>query len=148
MFFESNAIINHTRNEMVVQELPRFQELIFEDFSRFILVENIFEEVVLHTVMKDIMMGKTHTCFQTMDETVLSFFLTVNCFRLNLNSFSKLMISKWIFQNVGTQWSFQKHSSTFQVYKLAWQGDVSITNVVVFFCLADCSLWLFSTNLF
>lgn len=41
------------------QELPRFQELIFEDFSRFILVENIFEEVVLHTVMKDIMMGKT-----------------------------------------------------------------------------------------
>lgn len=42
-----------------LQELPRFQELIFEDFSRFILVENIFEEVVLHTVMKDIMMGKT-----------------------------------------------------------------------------------------
>ncbi|KAF7655060.1 hypothetical protein LDENG_00061530, partial [Lucifuga dentata] len=37
-------------------ELPRFQELIFEDFSRFILVENIFEEVVLHSVMKDIMM--------------------------------------------------------------------------------------------
>lgn len=44
---------------MFLQELPRFQELIFEDFSRFILVENIFEEVVLHTVMKDIMMGKT-----------------------------------------------------------------------------------------
>ncbi|KAM9392487.1 protein Niban 2-like isoform 2-T2 [Pholidichthys leucotaenia] len=35
-------------------ELPRFQELIFSDFSRFILVENIFEEVVLHSVMKDI----------------------------------------------------------------------------------------------
>uniref|UniRef100_A0A3Q2D586 Niban apoptosis regulator 2b n=1 Tax=Cyprinodon variegatus TaxID=28743 RepID=A0A3Q2D586_CYPVA len=32
--------------------------LIFEDFSRFILVENIFEEVVLHSVMKDIMMGQ------------------------------------------------------------------------------------------
>lgn len=42
------------------QELPRFRELIFEDFSRFILVENIFEEVVLHSVMKDIMMGQ---CF-------------------------------------------------------------------------------------
>lgn len=44
-----------------VQELPRFQELIFEDFSRFILVENIFEEVVLHSVMKDIMMGESHS---------------------------------------------------------------------------------------
>lgn len=44
---------------LFLQELPRFQELIFEDFSRFILVENIFEEVVLHTVMKDIMLGKT-----------------------------------------------------------------------------------------
>lgn len=41
------------------QELPRFQELIFEDFSRFILVENIFEEVVLQSVMKDIMMGQS-----------------------------------------------------------------------------------------
>ncbi|XP_037536679.1 protein Niban 2 [Nematolebias whitei] len=37
-------------------ELPRFQELIFEDYSCFILVENIFEEVVLQSVMKDIMM--------------------------------------------------------------------------------------------
>ncbi|CAL8345941.1 unnamed protein product, partial [Lota lota] len=36
-------------------DLPGFQELIFEDFSRFILVDNIFEEVVLHSVMKDIM---------------------------------------------------------------------------------------------
>ncbi|XP_028918800.1 protein Niban 2 isoform X2 [Ornithorhynchus anatinus] len=35
-------------------ELPRFQELIFEDFSRFILVENTYEEVVLQSVMKDI----------------------------------------------------------------------------------------------
>lgn len=43
------------------QELPRFQELIFEDFSSFILVENIFEEVVLHSVMKDIMMGQSFT---------------------------------------------------------------------------------------
>ena len=42
------------------QELPRFQELIFEDFSKFILVENIFEEVVLHSVMKDIMMGESY----------------------------------------------------------------------------------------
>lgn len=41
------------------QELPKFRELIFEDFSRFILVENIFEEVVLQSVTKDIMMGKT-----------------------------------------------------------------------------------------
>ncbi|KAJ8286418.1 hypothetical protein GJAV_G00039060 [Gymnothorax javanicus] len=36
------------------EELPRFQELIFEDFSRFILVENMYEEVVLQSVMKDI----------------------------------------------------------------------------------------------
>ncbi|CAB1322297.1 unnamed protein product, partial [Coregonus sp. 'balchen'] len=35
--------------DRVIKELPRFQELIFEDFSRFILVENIFEEVVLHS---------------------------------------------------------------------------------------------------
>ncbi|MBV97850.1 Niban-like protein 1, partial [Eschrichtius robustus] len=36
-------------------ELSRFQELIFEDFARFILVENTYEEVVLQTVMKDIL---------------------------------------------------------------------------------------------
>lgn len=40
------------------QELPRFKELIFEDFSRFLLVENMFEEVVLQSVSKDIMMGR------------------------------------------------------------------------------------------
>ncbi|KAG9330271.1 hypothetical protein JZ751_025945 [Albula glossodonta] len=40
-------------------DLPRFRELIFEDFSRFILVENVFEEVVLQSVMKDISMGET-----------------------------------------------------------------------------------------
>ncbi|XP_008289990.1 protein Niban 2a isoform X1 [Stegastes partitus] len=39
-------------------ELPRFKELIFEDFSRFLLVENMFEEVVLQSVTKDIMMGE------------------------------------------------------------------------------------------
>lgn len=44
------------------KELPCFQELIFEDFSRFILVENIFEEVVLLSVMKDIMMGQCLVC--------------------------------------------------------------------------------------
>ncbi|XP_064882878.1 protein Niban 2-like isoform X2 [Oncorhynchus nerka] len=48
-------------------ELPRFQELIFEDFSRFILVENIFEEVVLHSVMKDIMMGSSSVCPRSLD---------------------------------------------------------------------------------
>uniref|UniRef100_A0A8C5HCC2 Niban-like protein 1 n=1 Tax=Gouania willdenowi TaxID=441366 RepID=A0A8C5HCC2_GOUWI len=47
-----------------VSELPRFQELIFEDFSRFILVENIFEEVVLHSVMKDIMMAVKEAAVQ------------------------------------------------------------------------------------
>ncbi|XP_055009357.1 LOW QUALITY PROTEIN: protein Niban 2-like [Boleophthalmus pectinirostris] len=36
-------------------ELPRFQELIFEDFSRFLLVENLYEEVVIQSVSKDIM---------------------------------------------------------------------------------------------
>ncbi|XP_069380477.1 protein Niban 2b isoform X2 [Paralichthys olivaceus] len=45
-------------------ELPRFKELIFEDFSRFILVENIFEEVVLHSVMKDIMMAVKEAAVQ------------------------------------------------------------------------------------
>ncbi|KAB5528642.1 hypothetical protein PHYPO_G00142590 [Pangasianodon hypophthalmus] len=45
-------------------DLPRFQELIFEDFSRFILVENIFEEVVLQTVMKDIMMAVKEAAVQ------------------------------------------------------------------------------------
>lgn len=45
-------------------ELPRFQELIFEDFSQFILVENIFEEVVLHSVMKDIMMAVKEAAVQ------------------------------------------------------------------------------------
>lgn len=45
-------------------ELPCFQELIFEDFSRFILVENIFEEVVLLSVMKDIMMAVKEAAVQ------------------------------------------------------------------------------------
>lgn len=45
-------------------ELPRFRELIFEDFSNFILVENIFEEVVLHSVMKDIMMAVKEVAVQ------------------------------------------------------------------------------------
>uniref|UniRef100_A0A672Z0H8 Niban-like protein 1 n=1 Tax=Sphaeramia orbicularis TaxID=375764 RepID=A0A672Z0H8_9TELE len=45
-------------------DLPHFQELIFEDFSRFILVENIFEEVVLHSVMKDIMMAVKEAAVQ------------------------------------------------------------------------------------
>lgn len=40
------------------QELPRFKELIFEDFSQFLLVENMYEEVVLQSVSKDIMMGE------------------------------------------------------------------------------------------
>lgn len=35
-------------------ELPRYQELIFEELSRFVLVESIYEEVVLQTVMRDI----------------------------------------------------------------------------------------------
>ncbi|KAM9820788.1 protein Niban 2a [Neosynchiropus ocellatus] len=45
-------------------ELPRFKELIFEDFSRFLLVENIFEEVVLQTVTKDIMMAVKEAAVQ------------------------------------------------------------------------------------
>ncbi|NXT71019.1 NIBL1 protein, partial [Chaetops frenatus] len=36
-------------------ELAKFQELIFEDFASFILVENTYEEVVLQSVMKEIM---------------------------------------------------------------------------------------------
>uniref|UniRef100_A0A6Q2X0L8 PH domain-containing protein n=1 Tax=Esox lucius TaxID=8010 RepID=A0A6Q2X0L8_ESOLU len=45
-------------------ELPRFQELIFEDFSRFILVNNVFEEVVLQSVSKDIMMAVKEAAVQ------------------------------------------------------------------------------------
>ncbi|KAG1928182.1 protein Niban [Pimephales promelas] len=45
-------------------ELPKFKELIFEDFSRFILVENIFEELVLQSVSKDIMMAVKEAAVQ------------------------------------------------------------------------------------
>ncbi|KAM6170403.1 protein Niban 2 [Rhynchocyon petersi] len=45
-------------------ELPRFQELIFEDFAKFILVENTYEEVVLQTVMKDIMQAVKEAAVQ------------------------------------------------------------------------------------
>uniref|UniRef100_A0A8C9ZDY9 Niban apoptosis regulator 2a n=1 Tax=Sander lucioperca TaxID=283035 RepID=A0A8C9ZDY9_SANLU len=45
-------------------ELPRFEELIFEDFSRFLLVENMFEEVVLQSVSKDIMMAVKDAALQ------------------------------------------------------------------------------------
>ncbi|XP_078127267.1 LOW QUALITY PROTEIN: protein Niban 2a [Sander vitreus] len=45
-------------------ELPRFEELIFEDFSRFLLVENMFEEVVLQSVCKDIMMAVKDAALQ------------------------------------------------------------------------------------
>uniref|UniRef100_A0A8C7LIA6 Niban apoptosis regulator 2a n=1 Tax=Oncorhynchus kisutch TaxID=8019 RepID=A0A8C7LIA6_ONCKI len=45
-------------------DLPPFQELIFEDFSRFILVENMFEEVVLQSVTKDIMMAVKEAAVQ------------------------------------------------------------------------------------
>ncbi|XP_070811713.1 protein Niban 2 [Pituophis catenifer annectens] len=45
-------------------DLSRFQELIFEDFARFILVENTYEEVVLQSVMKDIMMAVKEAAVQ------------------------------------------------------------------------------------
>ncbi|XP_053137841.1 protein Niban 2 [Hemicordylus capensis] len=45
-------------------ELSRFQELIFEDFAHFILVENTYEEVVLQSVMKDIMMAVKEAAVQ------------------------------------------------------------------------------------
>ncbi|XP_054997261.1 protein Niban 2 [Sorex araneus] len=45
-------------------ELPRFQELIFEDFAKFILVENTYEEVVLQTVMKDILQAVKEAAVQ------------------------------------------------------------------------------------
>ncbi|XP_072518478.1 protein Niban 2a [Salminus brasiliensis] len=45
-------------------ELPKFKELIFEDLSRFILVENVFEEVVLQSVTKDIMMAVKEAAVQ------------------------------------------------------------------------------------
>uniref|UniRef100_A0A8C5SAL8 Niban apoptosis regulator 2 n=1 Tax=Laticauda laticaudata TaxID=8630 RepID=A0A8C5SAL8_LATLA len=45
-------------------DLSRFQELIFEDFAHFILVENTYEEVVLQSVMKDIMMAVKEAAVQ------------------------------------------------------------------------------------
>uniref|UniRef100_A0A671P641 Niban-like protein 1 n=1 Tax=Sinocyclocheilus anshuiensis TaxID=1608454 RepID=A0A671P641_9TELE len=45
-------------------DLPKFKELIFEDFSRFILVENIFEELVLQSVSKDILMAVKEAAVQ------------------------------------------------------------------------------------
>ncbi|KAK6305193.1 hypothetical protein J4Q44_G00239730 [Coregonus suidteri] len=45
-------------------DFPSFQEMIFEDFSRFILVENVFEEVVLQSVTKDIMMAVKEAAVQ------------------------------------------------------------------------------------
>lgn len=45
-------------------ELPRFQELIFADLSRFLLVENMYEEVVLQSVSKDIMQAVKEAAVQ------------------------------------------------------------------------------------
>ncbi|KAJ4926055.1 hypothetical protein JOQ06_008239 [Pogonophryne albipinna] len=50
--------------DRVLKELPRFKELIFEDFSRFLLVENMFEELVLQSVSKDIMMAVKEAAVQ------------------------------------------------------------------------------------
>ncbi|XP_063172424.1 protein Niban 2 [Candoia aspera] len=45
-------------------DLSRFQELIFEDFAQFIMVENTYEEVVLQSVIKDIMMAVKEAAVQ------------------------------------------------------------------------------------
>ncbi|XP_066569355.1 protein Niban 2a [Amia ocellicauda] len=45
-------------------DFAHFQELIFEDFSKYILLENIFEEVVLQSVMKDIMQAVKEAAVQ------------------------------------------------------------------------------------
>ncbi|KAM9370765.1 protein Niban 2 [Phaethornis superciliosus] len=45
-------------------ELAKFQELIFEDFANFILVENTYEEVVLQSVMKEIMQAVKEAAVQ------------------------------------------------------------------------------------
>lgn len=45
-------------------DLPRFQELIFEDFARSILVENTYEEVVLQSVIKEIMQAVKEAAVQ------------------------------------------------------------------------------------
>lgn len=45
-------------------ELPKFQEFIFEDFAKCILVENVFEEVVLMSVMKDITLAVKEAAVQ------------------------------------------------------------------------------------
>lgn len=54
------------------QELAKFQELIFEDFASYILVENTYEEVVLQSVMKDIMQGRVPPCRGAWTRSALS----------------------------------------------------------------------------
>ncbi|XP_039598926.1 protein Niban 2b [Polypterus senegalus] len=46
------------------QELPKYQEFIYEDYAKFILLENLFEEVVLQSVMKDIMLAVKEAAVQ------------------------------------------------------------------------------------
>ncbi|KAK7896587.1 hypothetical protein WMY93_021912 [Mugilogobius chulae] len=51
-------IVPHMLQELepsCAPELPRFHELIFADFSKFLLVQNLYEEVVIQSVSKDIM---------------------------------------------------------------------------------------------
>lgn len=63
---DSRINIVFPQQSVTSPNLPSFQELIFEDFSQFILVENVFEEVVLQSVTKDIMMGEWWTCMETL----------------------------------------------------------------------------------
>uniref|UniRef100_A0A3Q3WQP0 PH domain-containing protein n=1 Tax=Mola mola TaxID=94237 RepID=A0A3Q3WQP0_MOLML len=64
LFFFFSVLMPSCRKNDFNEGLELFQELIFEDFSCFILVENIFEEVVLQFVMKDIMMAVKEAAIQ------------------------------------------------------------------------------------
>ncbi|MEQ2218506.1 hypothetical protein XENOCAPTIV_004124, partial [Xenoophorus captivus] len=64
-FDVSSPSVFISRAEILMrEELPRFQELIFEDLSRFLLVENMYEEVVLQSVSNDIMMAVKEAAVQ------------------------------------------------------------------------------------
>uniref|UniRef100_A0A8C7QVE8 Niban apoptosis regulator 2a n=1 Tax=Oncorhynchus mykiss TaxID=8022 RepID=A0A8C7QVE8_ONCMY len=65
--FFKEALLQIIIPYMLKQLSPSFhlvRELIFEDFSQFILVENVFEEVVLQSVTKDIMMAVKEAAVQ------------------------------------------------------------------------------------
>lgn len=47
--------------QMYYQELPKFEQYIFADYSNFISVENVYEDIIQQILEKDVSMGKLQT---------------------------------------------------------------------------------------